>query len=558
MKKYLPYIAAILVPVMTFVIFFAMARNRSFIFQGSFSSEVKAELNGVSSELSDKISKQIYSAMVLLSNKTEIKAAFFASNNEASSDVIRRVSNTINAYVLGSKFVSSIVVANNDREIIVSSGRTETGQRQVDEELWNKLKDTSVDELRHVFYNNKYVFSMPINNDGKLLLYVDVKRFNSVIPETKKWLSKRLMFSKNALFFACDSQGLKAELVAKIKKRSRNYNNPVEYKISGYMIWGKRQVLKLRDGRNVKTNIIAFVIGNPKDFPLNLLQKLLLIINGSLVVALLILMMLKLKNEKEKQRIREYKERTNFVFDMLEESSKVLDESARGSELTLNDLEEIAMDMGKNGAISTSEITFDEVKAAEVETEAVSEDIEAVEEEGIVTVPEEAYEHAHVSNIDEELKELAEKVSTGVDIENTSLKNYWSNIRGVLDIDFDVHKYALLEKDKDGLFSVANSSGFTEETIDNLKFTEFDKFYDKFFKLNKNLYIIKDAFANRELSKMFSPTDQQGIGELLIFPVSISGDVIALLCFAREKGLDKLREEELKDKIVDKSRLNDE
>ncbi len=550
MKKYLPYIIAIFIPIMTFVIFFVMARNRSFIFSSSFSKEVRAELSGVDTKLTDKFSKHVYSSMIVLREKTEIKGAFFAKNTEGSAETLRRVSNTINAYSLGSDFVNKIEIVNNEREIIISSGRTETGQRLFEEALWNKLKVSNENRIYHIQHKGYYIFAVNVNSQGRIIFYVDVAKFKNLIPSNRNWLKQNLMFGKKAVFFACPSAALKQNLIEKINTEKRDFETPVEYKTSGYIIWGKRLVLNLRNN-TVKTGILVFVIGNPKDFPLNFLQRLLLLINGVIAVSLILLMILKIKNQKEKERITEYKQRSNFVFDMLEESSKILDESARTGELSINEIYDVTEGLERDKGVSTMAITTEVEVASDMEIP----EGDVSPEDQTVEIPDDAYLEYSTEAVDEELKELANQVSQGADLSNPSLKSYWANISEVLDIDFNISHFALLEEDEEGLFTVIRSQGLSPETVDNLKFSKYDKFYDRFFKLNKNLYIIKDAFVNKNLQDMFSAEDRQSIGELLLFPVTKQGDMVALLCFARERGLNQLEENALKDKIAQQSRI---
>ncbi len=544
MKKYLPYVIAIFIPIMTFVIFFVMARNRIFIFSSSFSKEVRAELTGVDTKLSDKFARHLYSAMMILSEKTEVKGAFFAKNTEGSSEVLRRVTNTINAYSLGSDFISKIEIVNNDREIIISSGRTETGKRVFDEQLWNKLSSSTENSIKHLRQEGNYIFAINVNSQGRIIFYIDVIKFRKLIPDNRKWLKKNLMFSDKGIFFACTSNKIKQNLNDKINSKPESFNKPVSYKTGGFVIWGKRLVLELKN-KKVNTDIFVFIVGNPNDFPLNFLQRLLLVINGVIAVALILLMILKIKNEKEKARIAEFKERSDFVFDMLEESSGILDESAKTGELSLNKIYDVTQGLEKDKGLEPTLTDYTE-ETEEFETQSADETVE---------VPDQAYSEYSTEQVDEELKELASQVSKGTDLSNPTLKNYWANISDVLDLDFNISHFALLEKDDEGLFTVVRSQGLSPETVDSLKFSTFDKFYDKFFKLNKNLYIIKDAFVNKNLQDMFSAEDRQNIGELLLFPVTHENDMIALLCFGRQKGLNKLEEGKLQEKIVEKSKI---
>lgn len=150
-----------------------------------------------------------------------------------------------------------------------------------------------------------------------------------------------------------------------------------------------------------------------------------------------------------------------------------------------------------------------------------------------------------------------EPLTTGQDFGLSSdiLKSYWVKMSSMLKTDLDINKFALLEKDEDGLFNVIKNVGFTMETVELLKFTEYDRFYKNFFKHNKNLYITNDAFLNEELYKMFSEDDQNNIGELLFFPVVYSTEVIGILCCARDKGLAKLDKDILLNKIVQQSKF---
>ena len=539
MKKFTPFIVALLIPLMTFVIFFFMARNRSFIFSGSFSSEVRAELNGIHSKLTDKIGKNIYSALLVLADKTEIKGAYFTQNTEGSSEILRRVSNTINAYALGSEFVSQIQIVNNNAEIIVTSGRTETGRRKFEEELWNKLSLSDENSLKHVLYKNYYVFAISVNGQGKIVFFVDVNKFASLIPRKRAWLSKNFLFSASTLYFACPSNNFMQSVETHINRQGSALHSDMEFKHSGYIGWGKSISLALRNGKTVKTQMNVFVIGNPKDFPLNFLQRLLLIVNGAIVILLLILLILRIKNENEKSRIVEYHERSNFVFGMLEESTKVLDDSAKTGELSLNEINDIAMTLEHDKMTGSSAGSTGFVQ----------------EKDGTVNIPDSAYSKESGANIDNELKELVSEVSRGVDIQHSALKQYWEKVKSVLNFDFNISRFALLEKNTEGVFTVAKSEGLSPLTVERLQFSVFDKFHDKFFKLNKNLYIFKDAFLNKALDEMFDPADKETIGELLLFPVTQENEIIAILCFAREKGLMKIQEELLKNKIIEKSRL---
>jgi hypothetical protein len=553
MKKYLPYISIILIPVMTFVIFFVMATKRSFIFRGTFSSEVKAELATLSSAVGENINKEIYSTMRILSEKVEVRSAFGARDIEWSSEIQARLTNTINAYAYRSSFVSNIYLVNNNREIIVSARRNETSLRKFDEKIWNKLKTSDSSALKHILDDNYYIFSYDVNLSGKIILFVDPSKFSEFVSDNKKWLSKNLKFSTHSVLYAAKNQSMADTVEERYLKNPSSFENPVEYAMNSGIMWGQKISIPLRDGRNIKTDMVVFVFGNPKHFPLNWLQKALLSVNALIIFAMLILVLLKIKNENEKLRITEYKERTNFVFDMLEESSKLLDDSARTGELTLDDLEGVAGDIEEEKGIPSSFGMASGDESHDEKREPVS--VAKVSDDGVVEIPQSAYERASVKNIDDELKMLAKNVSEGIDLSNPSLKHYWSNISGVLDLDFHISKFALLEKDDGGVFKVAKSQGLSEETIENLKFSRYDKFYDKFFKLSKNLYIIKDAFVNRTLYNMFSDEDRNKIGELLLFPISHERDVIAILCFARDKGLDKLSEDELRDKIIHNSKI---
>jgi len=484
-----------------------MAKNRSFIFASSFSQEVKAELIGITTNFADKISNHVYTTMMLLANKDEIRGALFSKKTEGSADIMRRVSNTLNAYVLGSEFVSSIQIVDKDTNIVVTSGRTETGLRKFKSDLWKKLNDSTETELKHIMDENFYIFSIKINNEARLILFVDVTKFKAMVPSSKTWF-RGLNYSDDCIFFGSSNSAVKESVVRTLKKSSVNINEPVEFSISSNIAWGKKLSIVMRDGRKIPVDINVFVVGNPKAFPLNMLQRLLLLINAVIILALVLLLLLKLKNDADRAKIAKYKEKAAFINDVLEESSEVLDESSRGTEIALDELDRASLDFETTGVTGSSELIMDTPFSLEEKESSVSKD-------EILKIPDEAYEKEPEGKIDKELQDLADVVSKGIEIKNPELQGYWENVSNILGMDFSVNRYALLEKDEDGLFSVVKSEGFSPQTIENLKFTEFDKFYNKFFKLKKNLYIIKDAFAVKALSEMFAPEDKKYIGELL-------------------------------------------
>jgi hypothetical protein len=130
------------------------------------------------------------------------------------------------------------------------------------------------------------------------------------------------------------------------------------------------------------------------------------------------------------------------------------------------------------------------------------------------------------------------------------LKDLWVNITEILKKDFNVDKIALLEKDEDGLFNIIKNMEFDFETVEKMKFTEFDKFYNNFFKMGLNLYIIKDVFANKTLFDMFSTQDRENIGELLFLPLNKNNEIIGILCCSRKKGLPVIDTNLIKNKIL--------
>ncbi len=140
-------------------------------------------------------------------------------------------------------------------------------------------------------------------------------------------------------------------------------------------------------------------------------------------------------------------------------------------------------------------------------------------------------------------------------IHDRLLKAYWVKMSAMLKTEMKIDKFALLEKDEDGLFSVVKNVDFSFQTVDTLKFTEYDKFYSHFFIKGINLYITKNVFQNSELEKMFSPDDKKNIGELMFFPIRKADDVIGILCCARPAGQLPLDKEHLKHKIIHPSRL---
>jgi len=140
-------------------------------------------------------------------------------------------------------------------------------------------------------------------------------------------------------------------------------------------------------------------------------------------------------------------------------------------------------------------------------------------------------------------------------IHDKLLKTYWVKMSIMLKTDLNIEKFALLEKDEDGLFSVVKNVDFSYQTVDTLKFTEFDKFYTNFFHKGLNLYITENVFQNSELSAMISPDDKAGIGELMFFPIRKNSETIGILCCARTAGHKPLEAGLLKNKIVNFSQF---
>ncbi len=133
---------------------------------------------------------------------------------------------------------------------------------------------------------------------------------------------------------------------------------------------------------------------------------------------------------------------------------------------------------------------------------------------------------------------------------NDTFKTLWIKMSDMLKTNLNISKFALLEKDEDGLFNVIKNVDFSIETVEMLKFTDYDRFYNNFFKHDKTVYIKDKVFLNEGLFKMFSQEDRENIGELLLLPIINKGEVVGVLCCAREKGLEKLNPEVIYNNII--------
>jgi len=165
-----------------------------------------------------------------------------------------------------------------------------------------------------------------------------------------------------------------------------------------------------------------------------------------------------------------------------------------------------------------------------------------------------SFENEQIEDVEGFVEYVSLDVDEGAGIINYPLKRYWKKIKTVLEHDFNFGKYALLEKDEDGLFSVVKNVGFSFDTVENMKFTEFDPFYSNFFKFKKSLYINDNIFENEILNDCIAEQDKENIGEILFFPLSTKKEIIAILCCARRKGLPIIDVKKLNEKILSQAK----
>jgi len=459
-KRIFPIVIAIIIPIIILTSFIFMLKRRTFIFKEEFLKKSNEITKEISNDFKEAIKKD------LLYKVNSVETFFREKENELKEEDIKIF---IKNQVFDSVILDNIIIADNELNIKYSLGQTDNEIIKWLKWVLSSNTDFIKNDIIKIFlYKNKIILYKK-TNEKMLFLLGDIDLFYKRIQTKYEFFKKGSLTLSNAVIININSQifdnynNIITPILPQLLSSQKSYQIELD---GSYLPYSN---ILIKNNEEIILNIVLLVYCDPKDFPLTILHKFILLITGALLILISIISAIKIKYEIDKFRIENY------------ETEDYLNEKM--------------------------------LSVAEEEEEEFKKPINKEEEE-LYEIPDEYFTKNKTEKPkDKELINIIEEVE---EQEETAKKyeSLWKNINSILE-KVSNYSMAIFLKDEIGVFS----PHFSKNTNVPLEIKEENWIFKHYTSKGKSLFISNNAGTVTPVKEIFLNEIVENLKSFLIAPL---------------------------------------
>lgn len=294
MKKWVPYIIGLLIPVMIFISFAWMIKQRTFVFKDGFVKQGNLMVENIESDFQSLLNRDAIKKINAIEAKLQ-------ENKEAEGAINLLLKNlTVDSLVLDNLFVT-------DSDLNLKYFNDKNTLNKINEIRKAVKSEPSKDGFNAVYCAKGYYVYKSIPN-AKIFASINTGFFQKIIREKYPFIQADLIVSQRQWYFNFSDAALKTyrahkDLAEQIELEADKGKRGI-LKLKGDYVFGKKAYMKENNRELFSVNFFVYV--NPAHYPMSLWHRILLVVNAILILAMFLMFLFKLKNESMMKQMDEY------------------------------------------------------------------------------------------------------------------------------------------------------------------------------------------------------------------------------------------------------------
>ncbi len=503
MRRWLPYLIALLIPVMTFISFAFMIKYRKLIFKESFIKNSSSVFIDIKKQFENYYKKNVRKEFTIFESRLE---------GEINDEAMKKVLSSYNTQLNSSKTITEgVLVSNLNFEILYRSNLT-LSNKEFDEMKWQLNNQKIEQPIKFMNLKERYIAYKKFK-EHYIFFIINPKFFYALMRENYPYLNEQSLIVKGKNIYMNIEQNYynkNKDKFIKLNTMVEKYGSLINIpdlnenyaKLKGDYLFIEKVSLK-EGGENIR-DFIFYLRVDPTKFPMNLWHKMILVINGGFVIIMFIILLFRIKSEMDLEKIKDYGDHGDVDWD---------------ENYVTPDIEEINVE-------DTMDLEIPDV----LETTAENDVEEHLE------VPEQYYESAGEKETkDNELSGLINEV-TDHEEEMQRYNSLWKNISSMINDNelriminiYDSENDEYLPHFKKNVYdespiTIKNDHWLVKEYVDQ----------------NNALLVPTEVNIIPKIEEIFQIDYYPDVSSFFVAPVKKSGDYQAIIIVAADKPLDE-------------------
>ncbi len=185
------------------------------------------------------------------------------------------------------------------------------------------------------------------------------------------------------------------------------------------------------------------------------------------------------------------------------------------------------------------------------------------ENDNMVNVPDDVYNSTLNVDVEPWLQELIDDVIENHEKESSSTENetkevkrdisvFWDKIYPILKDQFKIKKFALLNADVSGNFSVENIHGFNEKIKDYFNIAYNEVLLTDFINKKKAVRVVENIFKSKLIASLYRYENKSDVEEMYFFPIHKYDNIIGILNLSIDKDTKHISKELILKTVMEK------
>lgn len=486
MKKWLPYLIGLLIPVMIFVSFIWMVKKRTLVFKDEFIRQGIHTLETTHRDFVDALKQDVFHRFA------EIEAKLTSTENPDEMKIFLK-NQIVNSSVADNIFIT-------DGELNFKHFYIPLPEDKTRDFRWAVGNQESKSWVKFFALGSHYVAYKDFQ-DMKIFITINPGFFYQKLKEKHSFIKEEFQATQKNLFLNFSpEQYIKSKVLLAQAENVLEAGKKVTIEIEGDYIFCQKVILTQDQERAWDFNFFLRIV--PSQYPLNLWHKAILMITAALIVLMFVMLLIKMKNDSDASEILSYE--GNYQGQEFWDRQFITEDEKQ--------------QMDEDQALDTP-------LGEESESESESEDEEYMQ------IPEE-YFNQNKEAPSTELSSLIGEVK-GHEEEISRYNALWKKLHETAPGN---PKMALSFLDSDsGQFVPHFKTGFSDENPVDLDESQW--LMTEYLLKGKSLLINGDAMAATPLKAIFSPEDYTEMDSVLLIPFLKNGEYDGVFVMASEENI---------------------
>ena len=295
MKKWIPYLVALLIPIMIFVSFLWMIKKRTFIFKEAFIQKGLELVDNIQLSYKDSLIKDVFLKLPQLEGKL---------TNPDDAQIKTLLKNLI----LDSTMVENIFITDTDSNLKYFYNSVE--KEKLKDLDWMVKNLPESESVQFLFYKSVYIAFKKYQNQN-LFIFLNPSIFFRQMKEKYPFLNREIIFNQKNMFFNFIQKDY-SDHTDTIQKAMAimDSGKKVILELEGNYLFAKKLILEKEGKPLYEMNLFLYL--PPSKMPLTVFQKIILIFTALVIIIMLFILLLKIKNDSYASKIRTYEAGNEF------------------------------------------------------------------------------------------------------------------------------------------------------------------------------------------------------------------------------------------------------